>query len=230
MNSINRKRVRGPVIPAVVLIALGVIFLLTENHIVEARDIWRFWPLLVVIGGVAKIYAHRRARAFEGWVLIAVGLLLQIASLGLIHIATHLLWPLILIGLGVILLWRTLFQSDEPSVYRASHEAENFTMFGGADLSMSGQEFQGTAITVMFGGYNLDLRKSVMKGDKAVVEATAVAGGIELRVPTSWNVVMQGAPIFGGYNDETQHPEPASNPPQLIVKGAVIFGGLSVKN
>jgi predicted membrane protein len=168
----------------------------------------------------------------EGWVLIGVGLLFLASSLGVLRIAPHLLWPAILVGVGITLLFRSLPYSGDSATQhlRAPSEGENFAMFGGAELNMSGQEFEGTTITAVFGGYNLDLRKSVMKFDKAVVEATAVFGGIELQVPTTWNVVMQGAPIFGGYSDETLHPEAAANPPQLIIKGAVVFGGISIKN
>jgi predicted membrane protein len=232
MDSIHRRHARGPLVPALVLIALGVVFFLTENHIVEAWDIWKFWPLVLVIAGVAKVSLRSPGRQVEGWVLIGVGLLFLASSLGLLRIAPHLLWPAILIGVGVTLLFRALPYSSEPSdvQLRAPSEGENFTMFGGAELNMSGQEFQGTAITAVFGGYNLDLRKSIMKSDRAIVEATAVFGGIELRVPATWNVVMQGAPIFGGYSDETLHPEPASNAPQLIIRGAAVFGGIAVKN
>lgn len=232
MNSIQRRRARGPLIPALVLITLGVVFFLTENHIVEAWDIWKFWPIVLVIAGVAKVSLRTPGRQVEGWVLIGVGLLFLASSLGLLRIAPHLLWPAILIGVGITLLFRSLPYSGDSAAHhlRTPLEGENFTMFGGAELNMGGQEFEGTAITAVFGGYNLDLRKSVMKSDKAVVEATAVFGGIELRVPETWNVVMQGSPIFGGYSDETLHPESNANAPQLIIKGAAVFGGISVKN
>ncbi len=232
MDRIHRRRARGPLIPAFVLIALGVVFFLTENHIVKAWDIWRLWPLVLVIAGIAKVSLRSPGRQVEGWVLIGVGLLFLASSLGVLRIAPHLLWPAILIGVGITLLFRSLSYSGDSAAYelRPPFEGENFAMFGGAELNLSGQEFQGTTITTVFGGYNLDLRKSVMKSGKAVVEATAVFGGIELRVPATWNVVMQGAPIFGGYSDETLHPEATANAPQLIIKGAAIFGGISVKN
>ncbi|MFZ0591567.1 MAG: DUF5668 domain-containing protein [Bryobacteraceae bacterium] len=228
----HRRRARGPLIPAFVLIALGVVFFLTENHIVEAWDIWRFWPLALVIAGIVKVSLRSPGRQVEGWVLIGIGLLFLASSLGLLRIAPHLLWPAILIGVGITLLFRSISYSGDSGGYQlhAPFEGENFAMFGGAELNMSGQEFQGTTVTAVFGGYNLDLRKSVMKSDKAIVEATAVFGGIELRVPPTWNVVMQGAPIFGGYSDETLHPEATANAPQLIIKGSAVFGGIAVKN
>jgi predicted membrane protein len=232
MNSIHRRRARGPLIPALVLITLGVVFFLTENHIIEAWEIWKFWPVALVIAGIARVSLRTPGRQVEGWVLIGAGLLFLASSLGVLRIAPHLLWPAILIGVGVTLLFRSLpYSGDAASQHlRPPSEGENFAMFGGAELNMTGQEFEGTTITAIFGGYNLDLRKSIMKFDKAVVEATAVFGGIELRVPPTWNVVMQGAPIFGGYSDETLHPESAPNAPQLIIKGAAVFGGISVKN
>jgi hypothetical protein len=63
-----------------------------------------------------------------------------------------------------------------------------------------------------------------------VIFATAILGGVELRIPESWNVVIQANPIFGGYSDETIHPEASSSGPLLIIRGSAIFGGISIKN
>src|SRR5689334_6623107 len=229
MNSLPRRRVRRPIVPALVLIALGVIFLLTENHIIDTSVLWRLWPLVLVIAGAVRIYKHPRAAWFPSLTLIVCGLILLAATLGYLHVAPRVLWPLVLIGAGLILLWKTLTYESVASPL-SSMSRENLTMFGGAEMSFSGNDFEGTQLTAVFGGYKLDLRKAIMKADKAVIDATAIFGGIELLVPTSWNVVLNASPIFGGYTDETTHPEPDRPAPQLIVSGAAVFGGVNIKN
>ena len=71
-----------------------------------------------------------------------------------------------------------------------------------------------------------------MKGDEAYVEANAVFGGIEIRVPESWQVIPRGAGVFGAFTDETSAPEANASAPvkRLIVKGAAVFGGVIITN
>jgi hypothetical protein len=82
------------------------------------------------------------------------------------------------------------------------------------------------------GGYQVDLRKAVIARSPAVLHANAMFGGIEIRVPRSWRIILDGLPLLGGYTDETDHPEAASGVPvpELIVKGFASFGGVVVKN
>jgi hypothetical protein len=69
-----------------------------------------------------------------------------------------------------------------------------------------------------------------MKGSRAVVDATAIFGGIEIRVPDNWNVIVRGVGIFGGYGDESHHPPASEAAPELVVQGVAIFGGVAIKN
>jgi hypothetical protein len=229
MKSIERRRVRGPIVPALVLIAIGTAFFLTENHIIRSYDLWKLWPVILILAGAGKAYSHPQGRRVEGWVLIIIGSLFLVWTFGYLQLPPFQLWPLALIALGLFLLWRALSYNasrrNEGGVGR-----ENLVIFGGADVIFGGEEFEGTAMTVVFGGYNLDLRNATMRGGRAEVEATAVFGGIELRVPPTWNVVIQGFPLFGGYSDETTHPASASEAPQLIVNGSAVFGGVNIKN
>jgi hypothetical protein len=60
----------------------------------------------------------------------------------------------------------------------------------------------------------------------------AVFGGADIKVPAAWEVVMKGTGVFGGFTDQTQHPDRSlnPNPKRLIVKGAGVFGGVTFKN
>jgi hypothetical protein len=51
----NRYTPRAPVGP-VLLILLGVLFLLDTLHIVEFRDLARFWPVLLIVMGAFMLY------------------------------------------------------------------------------------------------------------------------------------------------------------------------------
>lgn len=228
MRSLERRRVRGPIIPALILIAIGTAFFLTENNIVRSYDLWKLWPVILILAGAGKIYSYPRGRRFEGWVVIVIGFLFLAWTFGYLQLPPFQIWPLALIAVGLFLLWRAVAFNARRGEDRLGRE--NLVIFGGADVSLGGQEFEGAAMTVVFGGYNLDLRNATLKGGRAEVEATAVFGGIELKIPPAWNVVIEGFPLFGGYSDETTHPNPATDAPQLIIKGSAVFGGVNIKN
>jgi hypothetical protein len=85
----------------------------------------------------------------------------------------------------------------------------------------------------VFGGIEVDLREAnISPGKEVVVDANATFGGIELRVPYSWEVVTRGMGIFGGYEDKTVPPRPTEGvtPPRLLVTGYAVFGGVSIQN
>ena len=71
-----------------------------------------------------------------------------------------------------------------------------------------------------------------MTVDEAVIDVNVVFGEVEVRVPETWIVINRAAVVFGGVNDKTIHPKPDPNvkTPRLVITGAVIFGGLNLRN
>jgi hypothetical protein len=53
-------------------------------------------------------------------------------------------------------------------------------------------------------------------------------GGIVLRVPPDWSVVVTGMPILGGIEDKSVPPMAQSK--RLVIDGYVIMGGIEIKN
>lgn len=51
-----------------------------------------------------------------------------------------------------------------------------------------------------------------------------------MKIPEDWLAVLEGAGIFGGYSDETNHPPITPQTKRLILKGGAVFGGVVVKN
>jgi predicted membrane protein len=110
-------------------------------------------------------------------------------------------------------------------------ELRLLALFGGGKRRVQG-DFKGGDMLAMFGGYEVDLRNATMSGDQVVINANAIFGGFEIKVPETWSVIMQITGMFGGHEDSTRVPDPrlVPNPKRLIVRGVTVFGGLSVKN
>ena len=230
-------------VPAIVLIAVGAIFFLSNLHILSWHEIWAYWPVALIAVGLYKVVdsevtSHRTA----GAVLIVIGGFLLAANLGYVYFTWNEMWPLLLIGLGVLLLvdrlgwvagsgWRGRFAIHDASETTASALFET-AIFSGGKRRLVVPDFRGGKVDAVFGGFEIDLRNCDIAGDSAVLELNAVFGGVEVRVPEHWIVVCKGAGVFGAFSDETRHPDPnqVPNRKQLILKGGAVFGGVVIKN
>ena len=54
-------------VPALVLIAVGGIFLLSNLHMMRVHDIWQYWPVIPMVIGVFRL-VDAKMRATAPWV------------------------------------------------------------------------------------------------------------------------------------------------------------------
>jgi hypothetical protein len=103
-------------------------------------------------------------------------------------------------------------------------------VFSAADRRIASHHFKGAEATAVFGGVRLDLRDAVVESKPAVIDVTAVFGGVEVFAPTDWRVDFETNAVFGGATDERPagHPSP-DGPPDLVITGNAVFGGVAVK-
>ena len=227
-------RANPGIIPALVVIAVGVIFLLSNLNIVYAHELWRYWPVVLIAAGLARLVdAQSDGARTTGGLLIVVGVLFLANTLGFLHLTWGDYWPLILIGAGLLMLWNRLYTPIPGPASGPQPEGmlDLYAIFGGVERKVTTDDFRGGHISAMFGGVEVNLRKAGMRGESAVIDINAMFGGVEIKVPENWIVVVQGSSIFGGFSDESTHP--SSDTPgvkRLFLKGAAIFGGVAVKN
>jgi predicted membrane protein len=230
-----RGRGRGGMLTGAIIVLIGLAFLLDNMGIIAIGKIWQFWPMLLVLVGVFNFASRHRA---WGTFLMVAGVLLQLNELGKIHFSWAQFWPLVLIAVGLFVFWGSLEWKNKP-VLSTSKESDPRTtlneavVFGGLERRMTSQDFQGGDVTAIFGGVELDLTEANIQANDATLAITAIFGGVELRIPPTWQVAFRGAPIFGGIEDKTRTraADPANpNLKTLVITGAVIFGGLEIKN
>ncbi len=252
---------RGPmgqgVVFAVLMIAVGVLLFLDNIGLFHFHDIWRFWPVVLIAVGVAKLTDSRGPGA-RVWALMVmvVGAAFLLDNLGIWHASWNTIWPLGLVGFGLLLLVNALERPDSrsggafargcarfragvlPNNPLADTSPENtlheWVTFGGVKRKLDTQNFQGGEAVAVFGGIEIDLRRANIAptaGD-VVIDANSTFGGIEIRVPDNWRVITRGVGIFGGYEDKTIPPrgQEGATAPKLIVKGYALFGGVSIEN
>jgi predicted membrane protein len=222
------RRDRGPVIGGIVFIVVGIVLLLEKLGFIPEGMALHFWPMIFIVIGLVKIvYAGGRP---TGAVLIGLGVFLQLHEMGIVHVNFWDLWPVLIIVAGLAMLWQAMIK--EPAAVSTNPQFDSLYVFGGGERRVNTKNFKGGSLFAIFGGYKVDFLNADIEGDQAVLEANAVFGGGEIRVPEAWQVSVQGTGMFGAYEDKTRHfqPDPSKPTKTLVIKGFAIFGGIEVKN
>ncbi|HMD42832.1 MAG TPA: DUF5668 domain-containing protein [Candidatus Acidoferrum sp.] len=240
IRSENRRvRRSNGLVPGVILVVIGTIFLLDHMGLVSADSVWRFWPLAIVAVGILKLSQPGEKALGVGF--IVVGALVQLHQLGFLRFSWGTIWPLILILAGISLIWSRFEARRAPGMQgtlssgtTGRDTVNEYALFGGVERRVTVNNFHGGNVTAIFGGVELDFRGADIEGEEAVIYVEAVFGGIEIVVPERWNVAFQVQSLFAGYSDETRQPLPdaVGAPPRktLLLHGRATFGGITVKN
>jgi len=231
-----RQRFNGGILPGIILIVVGTLFLLDHLGIIQASRYWLFWPLVLIAVGLARVF--RSGERVIGLGFILVGIVLQLHELGYTHLSWNAIWPFLLIFAGLQIIWSRFGAPrvlGTPGVISGGADAVNeYALFGGVERRVNVNNFRGGSITAIFGGVEVDFRSADIEGEEASIYVEAIFGGVELTVPERWIVIFQGQSVFGGYSDETRAPLPdspgAPSRKTLVLHGRAVFGGISVKN
>jgi hypothetical protein len=215
------------------IMGVGLLLTLDNLGLVSSRDIWRYWPALLIVGGLLRMGEFFRCpgRAGVPWGLglVIVGALLLLANMGLLHLRQ--VWPLFLLLLGASMVWRSFGGRGDvgpAKVEDASGSLSVFSLMGGVRRGTNTQDFQRGDAFAMMGGCEIDLTQAVMRGETAVFDVFAMMGGIVIRVPESWAVENRGLALLGGFEDKTRRPPEPSK--VLVLRGFAMMGGIEVKN
>lgn len=226
------------VILGLLVVGLGVLFLLDNLDIVEFRHAIGFWPLVFIIGGSMILFGNApRSGSYVGAVLVAVGVLMTVSRMGFFYIRWDTLWPLALIALGGLVLYRSvgpgrvdrvsLDKGPDGAAAGADDVVDIVAVLGGFERRVGSKDFRGGEITAIMGGCMLDLRDAAIVKE-AVINVFTIWGGINIKVPPDWTVVLNGTPVMGGFTEKTA--TPPDNGRRLVIRGYAIMGGVEIRN
>jgi predicted membrane protein len=221
-----------------VIVAIGLGLLLDNLDIIHFHDVWRFWPLALVVWGVSRLLESRSAAGYVwGGLVILVGAIFLLDNFHILIFEFNpfeVIWPLLIIGFGASMLLRAMdrkrYLDGVPPA--TANDLGHFVIFSGVKRRVESQDFKGGDIVAIFGGVNIDLRRASIASDRAVIDVNALFGGVDIRVPDNWRVSLKGMGVFGAFEDKTVPPKPDPNvkTPELVVTGAALFGGVKVDN
>jgi len=222
---------------AILLILAGAALFLDNLGLWHIRAFWKYWPLALIAVGASKLFSTRgpAGGVWAALILIA-GTSFLLRNLGVLNVGFGIIWPLILVGFGILMLLRVLERRSLPAGFAVSttNALREWVVFGAAKPRLDTQDFQGGELLAVFGEVQVDLRRAgVVRDHKEVtIDANATFGAIEIKIPETWSVTLRGVGIFGAYEDKTipPHRENAGEAPKLVITGYAVFGAVTVHN
>jgi predicted membrane protein len=222
----------------VFLIAIGGLWILERLNIIPDAwtDIFISWQMLFIGIGVFSFIGGNKT---TGTILILIGGFFLIDEVYSIPRELRQIgWPIIIIGIGVVLLITHGRKKSEPQINSEKSKQgmdyfDDFVIFGGREIFINSQKFVGGKTTSMFGGTEYDLRQSQLSENGALIDCVSVFGGCSFKVPPDWTIKNEVTSVFGAFTDKrgATFGQIVPNPSKtLIIRGFSAFGGVEIKH
>lgn len=214
-----------------VIVVIGVLLLLITTETVEADSVWAVVPAFFVILGLWALVRSGLRNLVGPVMVIAVAAAFLLESLNMIDdAAIGTWWPLFIVLFGVLLVIERAV-GPRRSTSTDGGQPEGVAIFGSADRRMHTERFEAADVVAIFGDSRLDLRDSGVVETPASVDAVAIFGDVEVRVPEDWRVNLEVTSIFGEAADRRSDPSGAVRADvDLVVTGLVLFGDLEIRD
>ena len=203
------------------LIVLGALFLVPRASSVEL-PLGQWWPVFLAVAGLSTALSGNWR---GGLAVIAVATAFLLHGLGILGLDGSSLWPVALIVIGAaIIVGYTPFGANR--VAEAGDELNVACLFSGSNQIAASEYFRGGNVSATFGNAEIDLRAAAAVDGAATVNASALFGRINLRVPPDWAVDLRSSATFGSI--ESKRAEPSDPRARLTVTGSCLFGGILI--
>ncbi|MGC3946285.1 MAG: DUF5668 domain-containing protein [Chryseolinea sp.] len=231
----------GRTFGGLVIVVVGTMLLAREVGVYFPG--WLFsWPMwLIVLGFYIGVRHHFRNIGFL--IPMAIGTVFLIDQMVPGIELREYLWPIMIIGVGLVMMLRSRTRADNDSLFRALDRGridpnkgdsgifETVTIFGENKHQVLSKEFKGGESVCVFGGAEINLTQADIAG-RVPLELVQVFGGTKLIVPAHWKIESEEVvTIFGGLNDKRQFNNTVTDPTKtLVLRGTSIFGGIDIKS
>jgi predicted membrane protein len=225
----------------IVVTIAGVILTLASFGLADPTLVFRVWPLIFIIAGAVKVVRSHDGRSTGGWILIVIGMWLLLRTTGQTELSFwDLLWPMVLIGVGVKL-WMEATRQQRGVPRAARHQplgtsASHLTaILAGSTRVVQEPAFPGASMTTVLGNCTLDLRHSgPPAGGEATIEVFALLGAHDIIVPEGWTVVSEATSVGASVDDQRSSfagrtMVDGDARPRVVIRGMLILSGMTIK-
>lgn len=222
----------GNIVLGSLLIIIGVIIATNSLGITHIDIFFKgWWTLFIIIPCFIGIFNdHDKTGNIIG---LIVGVMLLLMCHGVLDFGKvwKLLWPTILILIGISIIFKDVMggkiaEDIKRLNEKRGKENEYCATFSGQNLKCT-EEFKGADLTAVFGGIDYDLKNSIISED-VVINASSTFGGITIYVPEDVKVKIKSTSIFGGVSDKKKHNEQTDSH-TIYINAKCLFGGVDIK-
>lgn len=236
------------------LLIIGGLYLAKASGVLFPA--WFFTGPVLLIGIGLFIGVRHRFRSF-GWAIpILIGGVLLADKLSPDLNLRPYLWPVILIAVGLLFIFRpkgrhcrrgggrddnalpesnasTTSDQDTEQWAQAMEDGNDVVdvtaVFGGVKKNVVSKNFKGGDVVSIMGGTELNLTAADFNG-KVIVDSFNMFGGTKLIVPPDWEVQSNVVTIFGGVDDKRPPVQNVAVGKVLYLDGTCLFGGIEIKS
>lgn len=223
----------GNILWGIVLIAIGLIIGLNSLGITDINIFFRgWWTLFIIIPSFIELFKSENKTWSIIWLVIGIVLLLCSQRILDFSMVAKLIFPFILIVIGLSILFKDTFVKKNAEKWKKAAtgrvEAEDYcATFGEVNQNFAGKEFKGANLDAVFGSVNLNLKEATINHDQ-MIKANAIFGGIDIITPPNVNIEVKSTPIFGGVSNKAKT-DFHENLPTIYLNCFCMFGGVTIK-
>lgn len=188
----------------------------------------RWWPLVLVALGLGNLIGFSSDRWAVGGplIIIALGGVLLPFTAGIIHADIYpVVWPagIAVAGAGLALMGADWGYRDLSS----RDQFRRFILLRGSRVVSTATSFRRASIMVMFGSFQLDLRRATLRGE-AVINVTAVFGSVDVRIGRGVKLQTREPFVLKASGLRTEPPA-GFDGSDLTINVLGLFGGVGIR-
>ena len=191
-----------------------------------------WWTLFIIIPCFIGLFKNRGRTGNIIGILIGIVLLLACQDILRFELVWKLLFPGILIIIGISFIFRDTIGGKITKEIKELNKNrigtnEYCATFSEQNVKFDDDKFTGADLTAVFGGVKCDLRKAIIE-ENQIINATSIFGGIEIFVPEDVKVKIKSTPIFGGVSDKSNYSK-EEQAHIIYINATCIFGGVEIR-
>ena len=237
MSRHNRQQFNGNssgLWAGVIVLCIGLFIFLRKAGL-DLPD-WLFsWPMILILVGFV-MGAKSKFQGIAWFIITFVGCVFLVPEIIPVNWdIRRFLFPSIIMVVGIYMIGRATSNRHRynelmnDSSLNRDDLLQSTTVFSGTNKIILSKNFQGGNVTTIFGGTELNFMQADLQGE-AVLDITTLFGGVEIIVPSNWDVKLDVNTIFGGIEDKRNVPPVMPTNKVLVLRGSCTFGGVDLKS
>ena len=194
------------------------------------------WQMLLIVIGLFSLLVNRSTGGFIP-LIIGTFFMIPLVTGEAARDWMRAYWPLIFVFVGIFLIVKRTNPRNKcgKDFKHASYDSiDGFlkidNTFGSSKQIVLDPIFKGANIENVFGGVQINLRKTALSEGDTIIRVDCTFGGVEIFAPDDWLIIFEIDSTFGGCNDKRLFVNNPDASKRLIIKGDVTFGGLEIKS